>query len=245
VFPVQGHLLSELLARFPGTSSPDWYLSDGGHFENTGAYELIRRRLPLIVVCDNGADGDGAFDDLGNLVRKARTDFGASIAFVRAPELRELFPGPSPIGSLEDLGFRESTSWQATESGTDAPATGPTALGPPPSGRACRYAAIARVTYADDATAMSILLLLRPAVLGGEPADILSYHAQNPAFPQQSTANQFFDEAQWESYRRLGELMACTVFSHFAPARQAPTAEGWRPFPAKLYQRPSDDCTSN
>jgi hypothetical protein len=245
VLPVQGHLLSELLARFPGTSSPDWYLSDGGHFENTGAYELIRRRLPLIVVCDNGADGDGAFDDLGNLVRKARTDFGASIAFVRPPELHEFFPGPSPIGSLEDLGFRESTSWQATESGTDAPATGPTALGPPPSGRACRYAAIARVTYADDATAMSILLLLRPAVLGGEPADILSYHAQNPAFPQQSTANQFFDEAQWESYRRLGELMACTVFSHFAPARQAPTAEGWRPFPAKLYQRPSDDCTSN
>jgi hypothetical protein len=245
LLPVQAHFLSELLARFPGTSSPDWYLSDGGHFENTGAYELIRRRLPLIVVCDNGADGDGSFDDLGNLVRKARTDFGASIAFVRGPELRELFPGPSPIGSLEDLGFREPTSWQATASGGDAPAAGASALGPPLSGRACRYAAIARVTYADDAAALSLLLLLRPAVLGGEPADILSYHAKNPAFPQQSTANQFFDEAQWESYRRLGELMACTVFSHVAPARQAPTAEGWRPFPSKLYQRPSDDCTSS
>jgi hypothetical protein len=246
LLPVQGHLLSELLARFPGTSTPDWYLSDGGHFENTGAYELIRRRLPLIVVCDNGADDDGSFDDLGNLVRKARTDFGASIAFLRPPELREIFSGSGPIGSLEDLGFREPTGWRAAGPAGDGPApVGPAPLTPPPSGRACRYAAIARVTYTDDAEAMSLLLLLRPAVLGVEPADILSYHAQNPDFPQQSTADQFFDEAQWESYRRLGELMACTVFSSFAPTSQASTSGGWRPFPAKLYQRPSDDCSSN
>ena len=40
----------------------------------------------------------------------------------------------------------------------------------------------------------------------------------NPTFPQQSTADQFFDEAQWESYRRLGEYVAQRLFSGAAPS---------------------------
>jgi hypothetical protein len=84
------------------------------------------------------------------------------------------------------------------------------------------------VTYDDDEDAKSWLLLLRPSVLGTEPADVLSYHAMNPSFPQQSTADQFFDEAQWESYRRLGEAMALAVFETLKPNAAAP-ASGWDP----------------
>ena len=40
---------------------------------------------------------------------------------------------------------------------------------------------------------------------GDEPEDVLSYHTQHPVFPHDSTADQFFDETQFESYRRLGE----------------------------------------
>jgi hypothetical protein len=54
-------------------------LSDGGHFENLGLYELIRRRLKLIVVCDGAADPDYNFSDLANAIEKARADFGALI----------------------------------------------------------------------------------------------------------------------------------------------------------------------
>jgi hypothetical protein len=54
-------------------------LSDGGHFENLGLYELIRRRLRLIIVCDGSADPDFAFDDLGNAMERVRSDFGALI----------------------------------------------------------------------------------------------------------------------------------------------------------------------
>ena len=54
-------------------------LSDGGHFENMGVYELIRRRCRFIVVSDAGADPDSQFADLGNLTRKCKTDFGISI----------------------------------------------------------------------------------------------------------------------------------------------------------------------
>ena len=42
------------------------YLSDGGHFENLGLYEMLRRRCRRIVVIDAGQDGDCAFFDLGN-----------------------------------------------------------------------------------------------------------------------------------------------------------------------------------
>jgi Patatin-like phospholipase len=61
------------------------YLSDGGHFENLGAYELVRRRCRYIVVCDAGADDKLSFGDLGSLVRKCRQDFGIRIEIDTSP----------------------------------------------------------------------------------------------------------------------------------------------------------------
>lgn len=55
------------------------YLSDGGHFENLGVYELVRRRCRLIVVIDAGADGALDFNDLGNAIRKCATDLRIEI----------------------------------------------------------------------------------------------------------------------------------------------------------------------
>jgi len=57
------------------------YLTDGGHFENLGLYEMVRRRCRYIVVVDAGADPNAAFDDLGNAVRKARIDMDVEIEF--------------------------------------------------------------------------------------------------------------------------------------------------------------------
>jgi hypothetical protein len=59
--------------------SPWVYLSDGGHFDNLGLYEMVQRRCRLIVVCDAGADPCGNFEDLGNAIRKIRADFGITI----------------------------------------------------------------------------------------------------------------------------------------------------------------------
>jgi GNAT superfamily N-acetyltransferase len=50
-----------------------------------------------------------------------------------------------------------------------------------------------------------ILLYFKPTLTGDEPRDVLQYHKRNEAFPHESTGDQFYDEAQWESYRRLGE----------------------------------------
>ena len=55
------------------------YLSDGGHFENLGLYELVRRRCRFVLCVDAGADPARCFADLGNAVHKCRVDFGADI----------------------------------------------------------------------------------------------------------------------------------------------------------------------
>lgn len=55
------------------------HLSDGGHFDNTGVYELVRRRCRTIIAVDATADPYRQFEDLANLVRKCRVDFGVRI----------------------------------------------------------------------------------------------------------------------------------------------------------------------
>jgi hypothetical protein len=55
------------------------YLSDGGHFENLGVYELVRRRCRYIIVSDAGCDPEYTFEDLGNCIRKCRIDLGIRI----------------------------------------------------------------------------------------------------------------------------------------------------------------------
>ena len=74
--------LSELMSELLGMTTDDraWvYLSDGGHFENLGVYELVRRKCRFIIACDAGQDGGVTFDDLGNAIEKCRADFGVDI----------------------------------------------------------------------------------------------------------------------------------------------------------------------
>jgi hypothetical protein len=76
--------IAPALKELAGATTDDgsWiYLSDGGHFENLGLYEMIRRRCRFIVVSDAGCDPDCSFEDLGNAVRKIYIDFGVSINF--------------------------------------------------------------------------------------------------------------------------------------------------------------------
>jgi hypothetical protein len=78
-FPVQAYLLDEFIARFHGTARQHWYISDGGHFENLAAYELIRRRCRVIIVSDGECDPDLKFEGLGTLIRVCEVDFGVRI----------------------------------------------------------------------------------------------------------------------------------------------------------------------
>jgi Patatin-like phospholipase len=78
------YLYNEMFGR-TNARSGFVYLSDGGHFENLGVYELVRRRCRYIVACDSGADPNGTCDDLANVIRKCRTDFGVPIEINLGP----------------------------------------------------------------------------------------------------------------------------------------------------------------
>lgn len=80
-------LLSELFG-LTSADSPYVYLSDGGHFEDLGLYEMVRRRCRWILVCDDDQDGKRGFEDLGNAVRKIWIDLGVRITFPDAPLLQ-------------------------------------------------------------------------------------------------------------------------------------------------------------
>lgn len=77
-----GWALGRLVAEMFGLTNAGGryvYLSDGGHFENLGIFELVRRRCRFIMVCDAEEDGDFAFEGLGNAIEKCRTDLGVDI----------------------------------------------------------------------------------------------------------------------------------------------------------------------
>ena len=77
-------LLQELFGKTDG--SGDYvHLSDGGHFENMGVYELIRRRCRYIVALDAGDEPTASDANLANLIRLCRIDFGIRIQIDTAP----------------------------------------------------------------------------------------------------------------------------------------------------------------
>ena len=73
-----GPLFAELFGEV-GCDSRWINLSDGGHFENLGIYELARRRVGLIVATDVAEDGEYHFDDLAMAARKLYVDFGVRL----------------------------------------------------------------------------------------------------------------------------------------------------------------------
>jgi len=84
--PGPGQALWAMIGELFGITTTDFKyvnLSDGGHFDNLGLYEVVLRRCRHIVVSDAGCDGQAHFEDLGNAIRKIRIDFGIPIVFKR------------------------------------------------------------------------------------------------------------------------------------------------------------------
>lgn len=183
-FLTQSLLISEWTARFPGPWRRFWHVSDGGTLEVLGAYELIRRRVPRIIVVDASSDPAGRNEAIAELTRKAWIDFGAVVESFTDAELDQLVtdgylpPGLRPLLTTVD-GLR------------------------PGNGRPKAHAALLWVRHRDERR--SVVLYLKASMTGDEAADLAGYQAAHPDFPDESTSDQFFDEAQWESYRHLGE----------------------------------------
>src|ERR1035438_2216245 len=76
----------------------------------------------------------------------------------------------------------------------------------PESFSGCHHA-VGNIAYADGTTGR--LIYLKSSLTGNdEPADVLGYHKKVALFPHESTADQWFGESQFESYRALGYHIA-------------------------------------
>ena len=92
--------LREALAVGQDEEEPFVLLEDGGYFDNLGLYELVRRRLRVILVCDAGADTGAPLSDLYRVLRRVEVDFGARVAFddEDRPPVVPRDPAPFPEG---------------------------------------------------------------------------------------------------------------------------------------------------
>lgn len=200
LFTAQGLLISEAFAKFGGPWLQNWYLSDGGHFEITGAYELMRRRVPFIVAIDAGADKDYKGEVLALLARTARIDFGAEFEDY-STSMAQNMGVPSDIA--EQIGTFDELMAGDEEK-----------LNKCVSLFKVNYPDIGKSHNAWHGRDHSWVLYIRAAVIGDDiPSDVKNYKLENPDFPNQPTLDQHFDEQQWESHRKLGEHIGSKLFS--------------------------------
>ncbi|MEL6104891.1 MAG: GMC oxidoreductase [Planctomycetota bacterium] len=185
-FLTQSLLLGEWIARFAGPWRQFWNLSDGGFAENIGAYELIRRRVPRIIVCDGSGDPTYNFESFGESIRKVRIDFDANVTPFSEKDFVNHVPQELHqfIGQPDQLRDAQSR----------------------------KHAALYWVEYATGRR--SVMLYLKASMSGDETDDIQHYHSAHPEFPHEATGDQVFDEAQWESYRKLGQHIASPLMNH-------------------------------
>ena len=256
------NLIFELLGRSDDTASYV-YLTDGGHFDNMGLYELLRRRCRTIVVCDGEADKNLHFEGIGMAIRKARLDFGIEITLDQIDPVEDTPPSRSVAhahtvagaSQPEESGTSHSPEVTTTDSqvssdpaaplpgeehrrSTDAPyiisarlsSTDATAV----TGTVTRdlqsdsvvdglsafqkfpvnsvHCVHGTIRYPEDSSTAQFghILYIKSSLTGDEPPDLLNYRRQHEDFPHDSTLNQFFNESEFESYRRLGEHILLT-----------------------------------
>ena len=161
-------------------------LTDGGHFDNTALYELLRRRVKVIVLSEAGADPDYKMEDIANAIERSRVDFGIHIRFdVPGFEIGKIRPDEK--SGFAERGFAIATIYYPALTATvDAGAP---------------KAASQKKGY------LLYLQATKIAAVAGR-VDIDAYARSHLAFPNESTADQFFDEDQLEAYRELGMEVA-------------------------------------
>jgi predicted acylesterase/phospholipase RssA len=158
-------------------------LTDGGHFDNTALYELIRRRTKLIIVAQAGADPEFAMEDLANAIEKVRVDFSVFIEF------------NDETLSLDALRATGEKRFEQCKRGW--------AIG------RIRYplGTPASPEYEDG-----YLIYLQAVPAATLSADLASYWRRHAEFPNDTTADQFFTEQNVEAYRELGYAIASSFY---------------------------------
>ncbi|HXO27110.1 MAG TPA: hypothetical protein VOA80_07200, partial [Thermoanaerobaculia bacterium] len=186
-------LLSEAFG-LTDDQGPYVYLSDGGHFENLGLYELVLRRCRYILVSDATQDSKFTFGDLANALAKIRIDLGVPIE-LDSVLMRPRDPDEPFYKTTRDDGGADAVPYFAV--GT------------------IYYSSVDRVkgwTMKQLEAQNGLLVYIKPSLNGTEPLDVLHFARESPPFPHEATEHVMFSESQFESYRSLGSH----IISRFA-----------------------------
>jgi Patatin-like phospholipase len=167
-------LWSEISGRLYENSN-DVYVTDGGHIENLGLYELLKRRCKLIIAVDAEADLSLHFPSFITLQRYARIDFGVRIDM--------------PWGNIQST----TCAWMGMHAEGGKPPPPPTE-GP--------HAAVGQIDYGDGGR--GFILYVKASLTGDENDYVRDYSRRYQQFPHEMTGDQFFSEEQFEVYRALG-----------------------------------------
>jgi hypothetical protein len=165
-------------------------LSDGGHIENLGIYELLRRGCRLIIAVDATADASYALGDLKNLIIRARNELGLDIDFRQDPEA---FIRPMP-----SQGFSRSHYVTARITDLDDKKSEDKLYKERPGLLIYVKASLRAPRRA-------------PKNWGKAESKSYNYKTYHAAFPHESTSYQFFDPDQWNAYYQLGRFMAADL----------------------------------
>jgi len=157
------------------------FLTDGGHIENLGIYELLKRRCALIIAIDGEADPEMTSGSLVQLERFARIDLGTRIVL-----------------DWEPIGARtREVSEEVAKRKVDRK------HGP--------HVAVGLIDYpgiSDGPREKGVLVYIKSSLSGDENDYVMTYKAAHPSFPHETTMDQLFSEEQLEAYRALGEHIA-------------------------------------
>lgn len=195
----QFYFVQELLGLMRETSNTI-YLTDGGHIENLGIYELLRRRCQLIIAVDADGDPEMSFRCLVALQRYARIDLGVLIDL--------------PWAEIRDA--TRAASEEIAKSGGLPPNAAP--HGP--------HCAVGEISYPLGRT--GILIYVKSSITGDENDYIVDYKRRFPTYPHETTADQLFSEEQFEAYRALGFHAVTEVFSGRDQVGMRPKAAQWK-----------------
>ncbi|MEM1215733.1 MAG: hypothetical protein AAGJ82_08625 [Bacteroidota bacterium] len=174
-------------------------ISDGGHIENLGVMELLRRKCKLIISVDAGADPLFTFADLENLTVRARNELGIDIRF-RPDQIPENTMRVNPSHGYSRERFAIADMYQLWEKVTE---NGQERVQHYPGGKKVGVFVYVKSTVTAPTGRPSISQSQEPLKYG-----TYKYKIYNPDFPHESTADQFFDPIQWESYFQLGQFIA-------------------------------------
>lgn len=186
-------------------------ISDGGHIENLGVYELLRRGCRLIVAVDAGEDKAYTFADLNNLIIRARNELGFEIRFRDDEQPEDLIrPRPSQVYSKKRYAVADIYQWwedrKVINPNTNEEET--------------------QIINFETPLKVGTFIYVKSSVLAPAGKPVLSdkgtdeerlkygtykYKIYHPDFPHESTSDQFFDEVQWEAYFQLGRYIGADV----------------------------------